>query len=41
MNGIKVYRAHNAWGYEVWFQSRCVVIGCCATGDAAYMACNC
>ena len=41
MNGIKVYRGHNGWIYEVWFQDRCVVMGCCASEEAAYRACCC
>ena len=41
MNGIKVYRSHNGWIYELWFHGRCVVVGCCKTEAAAYRACDC
>jgi hypothetical protein len=41
MSGIKVYLGHNGWIYEVWYEGRCVVVGCCTTEEAAYRACAC
>lgn len=41
MNEIKVYRSYNGWIYQLWFQGRCVVVGCCKTEAAAYKACHC
>jgi hypothetical protein len=35
MNGIKVYQGSSGWIYEVWRMDRPVVIGCCATLEAA------
>jgi hypothetical protein len=38
MNGIKLYRTASGWIYEVWFTGRPIVIGCCATLEAASRA---
>jgi hypothetical protein len=33
-----IYVTPNGWMYEVWFQGRVVVVGCCATFEAAMRA---
>jgi hypothetical protein len=38
MNGIKLYRTASGWIYEVRFTGRPIVIGCCATLEAASRA---
>ena len=31
MNGINIYQKPGGWIYEVWYQGRILVIGCCKT----------
>ena len=38
MCGANIYSTGNGWIYEVWFQGRVIVIGCCATLEAATRA---
>ena len=38
MRGSNIYLTRNGWMYEVWFQERVIVIGCCATLEAAVRA---
>jgi hypothetical protein len=38
MRGANIYLTGSGWIYEVWFQGRVVVIGCCATLEAAMRA---
>jgi hypothetical protein len=38
MSGIRIYQAYHGWIYEVWFQGRVVIIGCCASLEAAQRA---
>jgi hypothetical protein len=38
MNRAKIYRTDSGWIYEVWFQGRVIVIGCCLTFEAATRA---
>jgi hypothetical protein len=33
-----VYPTGSGWVYEVWFEKRVIVIGCCATFEAATRA---
>jgi hypothetical protein len=33
-----IYLTRTGWMYEVWFQGRVIVIGCCATLEAAMRA---
>jgi hypothetical protein len=35
LRGPNIYLTGNGWIYEVWFQGRVIVIGCCATLEAA------
>ena len=35
MRGANIYLTGNGWIYEVWFQGRVIVIGCCTTLEAA------
>jgi hypothetical protein len=35
MNGIKIYQTSSGWIYQVWFMDRAIIIGCCATLEAA------
>ena len=34
-NGTRIYPGSDGWFYEVWFASRLVVFGWCATRDRA------
>jgi hypothetical protein len=36
--GTNIYPIADGWVYEVWFLGRVVVIGCCATLEAAMRA---
>jgi hypothetical protein len=38
MRDANIYPTDNGWIYEVWFQGRVIVIGCCATLEAAVRA---
>jgi hypothetical protein len=38
MRGANIYSTDNGWIYEVWFQGRVVVVGCCLTFEAAMRA---
>jgi hypothetical protein len=38
MRRADIYPTGNGWIYEVWFQGRVIVIGCCATFEAAVQA---
>jgi hypothetical protein len=33
-----IYLTGNGWIYEVWFDGRVIVVGCCATFEAATRA---
>jgi hypothetical protein len=38
MRSANIYSTGNGWIYEVWFQGRVIVIGWCATLEAATRA---
>jgi hypothetical protein len=38
MRGANIYLTRSGWMYEVWFQGRVIVIGCCESFEAAMRA---
>jgi len=38
MHRSNIYPTAAGWMYEIWFQGRVIVIGCCATLEAARRA---
>lgn len=38
MSGVKIYQGQGGWIYELWFQGRCIVMGCCESKEQAEIA---